>query len=369
MSPFGRLATLDVCAAAAAFELRSSNQVPQTYQTKKGAYGSLFGLARPERFELPTNWFEASYSIQLSYGRVGVDYIDISLYRHCLNPSRCPCCSNKSTDPVSYLSWKKGITMTDTMAAPDTEKAATQEELFTAHPWPLLRKVLEIAGWVLVALLLYTGVTSIIGRAFFLNEFLPQEMADPAAVLNPFDIRYYEHAIATILHLIPALIIFGLGPLQFIRPIRKRYLKFHRWCGRLYIVAGLIAAATGFFLGVFYPFMGLQGQGFNEAMAVMVLSVYVLICLVKAYTTIRARQFAAHREWMIRSFALMLGVATQRVFVALLMASTDVGIQVLFGTAAWMALAVQVAAMELWINLTRTPGNGNRHWKDLDARA
>ena len=30
----------------------------------------LFSLARPERFELPTNWFEASYSIQLSYGRM-----------------------------------------------------------------------------------------------------------------------------------------------------------------------------------------------------------------------------------------------------------------------------------------------------------
>ncbi len=26
-------------------------------------------LARPERFELPTPWFEARYSIQLSYGR------------------------------------------------------------------------------------------------------------------------------------------------------------------------------------------------------------------------------------------------------------------------------------------------------------
>ena len=32
-------------------------------------------LARPERFELPTNWFEASYSIQLSYGRVEVGII------------------------------------------------------------------------------------------------------------------------------------------------------------------------------------------------------------------------------------------------------------------------------------------------------
>jgi hypothetical protein len=31
-----------------------------------------FLLARPERFELPTPWFEARYSIQLSYGRVAV---------------------------------------------------------------------------------------------------------------------------------------------------------------------------------------------------------------------------------------------------------------------------------------------------------
>jgi hypothetical protein len=29
-------------------------------------------MVRPERFELPTTWFEARYSIQLSYGRVMV---------------------------------------------------------------------------------------------------------------------------------------------------------------------------------------------------------------------------------------------------------------------------------------------------------
>ena len=28
-------------------------------------------MARPERLELPTPWFEARYSIQLSYGRNG----------------------------------------------------------------------------------------------------------------------------------------------------------------------------------------------------------------------------------------------------------------------------------------------------------
>ena len=31
-------------------------------------------MAHPERLELPTNWFEASYSIQLSYGCAPINY-------------------------------------------------------------------------------------------------------------------------------------------------------------------------------------------------------------------------------------------------------------------------------------------------------
>ena len=34
---------------------------------------------RPERFELPTPWFEAKYSIQLSYGRILKDGGQIKL--------------------------------------------------------------------------------------------------------------------------------------------------------------------------------------------------------------------------------------------------------------------------------------------------
>ena len=47
-------------------------------------------MARPERFELPTNRFEADYSIQLSYGRL-ID--DVGYY---FSPPTY-------TDPVTFI--------------------------------------------------------------------------------------------------------------------------------------------------------------------------------------------------------------------------------------------------------------------------
>ena len=48
-------------------------RTPETtlpFKALGGISGSNIEMARPERFELPTKWFEATYSIQLSYGRV-----------------------------------------------------------------------------------------------------------------------------------------------------------------------------------------------------------------------------------------------------------------------------------------------------------
>ena len=49
-------------------------------------------MARLERFELPTNWFEASYSIQLSYRRVDQKLL-----------TKCNLISHIFKEPPSYL--------------------------------------------------------------------------------------------------------------------------------------------------------------------------------------------------------------------------------------------------------------------------
>lgn len=240
---------------------------------------------------------------------------------------------------------------------------------FSDAPWPMVRKTMEAMGWVAIAVLLFTGITSIFGRADFLLEMTAEPIANPEEVMNPFDIRYYQHYLATWLHLGPGLLIFCIGPLQFMRVVRKKYLNFHRWAGRTYIVCGGIGALSGGFIGIFYPFAGIDGPGFSESMATLFLSVYTLVCLYKAYTSIRRKEFGAHREWMIRSFGLMLAIATERIILGILMSSTGIGIEVLFSATFWMAGVINITASEIWISLTRTPGNGARHWKDVDAKA
>jgi hypothetical protein len=71
---------------------------------------------------------------------------------------------------------------------------------------------------------------------------------------------------------------------------------------------------------------------------------------------------------MIRAFALMLAIATERLMLTAFMSTTDIGIAVLFGTTFWMAGVINLSAAQLWISCTRTPGNGARHWKDMDAK-
>ena len=62
-------------------ERREDNPGVTPQKKQKGLHfcKPLFYLVRPERFELPTPWFVAKYSIQLSYGR----FAKAALYVNC----------------------------------------------------------------------------------------------------------------------------------------------------------------------------------------------------------------------------------------------------------------------------------------------
>ena len=231
-----------------------------------------------------------------------------------------------------------------------------------------MRKALDMVGWLLVLLLLFVGLSSLFSRVGFLNNEFSKELANIGEGLNDFGIRYIQHYFVAGVHLAFGFVVYVCAPFQFMTSIRKRFISFHRWTGRAWMISGAAAGFTGAFFGVVWPFTGHQGFGLLQTGIHAIIGPYTLFCLYKAYSNIRARNFGEHREWMIRTFALMLGVATQRVLMLVLIPLMGIGAEIMFASCMVLGMIINIVVAEYWIALTKTPGSGHRHWKDLDRR-
>lgn len=232
-----------------------------------------------------------------------------------------------------------------------------------------LRKVLEPLGWLCMLTMIFVGLSSLFSRVGGMMIALPMAETEAASTLSAFDIRYYQHYAPMAAHLALGLFVYAVAPLQFMRVIRKRWPAFHRFNGKIWLIGGAIAAFTGAFFGVVWPFTGhVSPGGMLQVSANAIVGPLTLYCLYQAYMNVRSRNFGTHREWMIRAWAMMLGVATQRILMLILIPITGIGLEFMFGFCMWLGQIINISAAEIWIRLTRTPGNGNRHWKDLDTQ-
>ena len=98
--------------------------------------------------------------------------------------------------------------------------------------------------------------------------------------------------------------------------------------------------------------------GVDEKAAIVLFGSFFLIALAKALRHALRREFAQHREWMIRGYAIGLAVATVRPImgtffaVAVLRGHRPVPHE-FFSTAFWIGFTLQMIAAEIWINYTR----------------
>ena len=211
-------------------------------------------------------------------------------------------------------------------------------------------KILEKAGWIIVVLLVFVGVTSVIGRAVTMTQIL----LDPSFVEpdpTSFDGRYNAHPVLTLFHVIPGVLFMVLGPLQFVRKIRSSWIQVHRWSGRVYLLSSVVLGVAALSLTFIFPVFG----SFTATVAIVFFGSLFLFSILRAYLLIRRRQVRLHREWMIRGFALGLGISTFRVFQGIFMGLAGASLLEAWDTVVWFGFALNLAVAETWINLTRQP--------------
>ena len=202
-----------------------------------------------------------------------------------------------------------------------------------------------------------TGILCVLGIAFSLRFIFAGGGNDAFA----------DYPTITRLHVIPGILYLALAPLQFLSSIRKRSPTYHRWAGRLLAAIGLVLGAAALFLGLVIPFSGLA-----EQVVIAFFGTFFLLSIVKGVESARARQFAAHREWMLRAFAIGLSIVTMRlIFIPILVGiGTPSHEQIVFYSIFSFTISFIAHSVfaELWIRYTRR-GTNTPHTSPEAARS
>ena len=170
--------------------------------------------------------------------------------------------------------------------------------------------------------------------------------------LAALDESFANKPILTLIHIVPGLVFVTLVPFQFSRSFRNSHLRVHRWMGRLAMALGLIIGISAI------PMSRHPIGGTLEASATLFYDGFFLFALAKAFLYIRRRNIVLHREWVIRSMSIALGVATTRPVMGVFFATsrlTGLTPHDFFGIAFWIGFTATYIAGELWIRHTRTP--------------
>lgn len=199
--------------------------------------------------------------------------------------------------------------------------------------------------WIGVIVLIITLFVSAILRITELAATLKSgQMPFP----NSIEYGYAQKPLLTLLHILPGMIFLVLGALQFVKKIRKNYINFHRWSGRIYLMLGLVIGISAIIMSITIRF-----GGYAESSANIIFGSFFLFSLGKAYSSIRRKDFVLHREWMIRAYAIGLAVATMRPIIGLFFAFTDIPFHEFFGYIFWIAFILHAFVAEKWIRFTR----------------
>jgi uncharacterized membrane protein len=119
--------------------------------------------------------------------------------------------------------------------------------------------------------------------------------------------RFFVMPVPVVVHIVSACLFTLIGALQFSTTLRRS--PWHRLSGRVLVIAGMLAAASGLWLTNFYPPLGNEGPllyWFRTAAGLG-----MLWFLVQGFRAARRRRFDEHRPHMIRAYALGLGASTQ----------------------------------------------------------
>lgn len=132
---------------------------------------------------------------------------------------------------------------------------------------------------------------------------------------TPENARFAMLPAPVIIHIISATFYCVVGAFQFHPGLRRRRPRWHRIAGRILVPMGIAAPLSGLWMNAVYA---LPADSYGPLwVARWVFGLGMVASIVIAFRAVLRRDFATHRAWMIRGYAIGIAAGTQ-VFTSLI---------------------------------------------------
>lgn len=146
------------------------------------------------------------------------------------------------------------------------------------------------------------------------------------------------------IHVITSIFAMLAGIIQFSNYLLKKYKKIHRLSGYLYVLVVVVLSGPSGLIMSFYANGGVWAKASFVILSLLWI-IFTLVALAKA----KQGNFASHKKFMIRSYALTLSAVSLRVFAYFLPGLTDLNAKESYVLLSWTSWTVNLLIAELII--------------------
>ncbi|WP_232732321.1 DUF2306 domain-containing protein [Bacillus sp. mrc49] len=145
------------------------------------------------------------------------------------------------------------------------------------------------------------------------------------------------------IHIMLAIISLLTGPLGIIKSIRVKFLKFHRWNGRIYV----LSIALNYIPGLYVSFFATGG--WVSTVGFLILNTLWITTTLLGYSYIKKRQVLAHSKWMVRSYFLSFANMIIYIIVVISHNALSFSYDTSYTIAVWLCWMLNLSLAELFI--------------------
>ncbi|MTI31246.1 DUF2306 domain-containing protein, partial [Xanthovirga aplysinae] len=109
-------------------------------------------------------------------------------------------------------------------------------------------------------------------------------------------------------HVIGGMLALLIGPFQFWKFFRTRYMSTHRWFGRIYLISIIVGSLSSTYLA----WTSAVAVHWTWALSLQSLGVAWFCTAIMAYRAIRKGWVLSHKEWMVRSYVVTFAFVSFR---------------------------------------------------------